>query len=256
MYLNAYDPGISTTLITEGIREAEHVGQVRDNLKTGMTGIDLGANIGYYVLIEAKRISKSGKIYAIEPEPGNIELLKKNIRANDFEDTVVISQYIVGDRDEMSSLRISALSNRHSMSTANRYKVSGADKAPVINVAMIKLDSFMDKNNLQPKDINFLRVDIEGYEVIVFQGMHRLLSARTPLKIFIEFHPKWYSEWGWTFEKLIDYLESFGLHIKSIAYKSNKGSTAIDNPTREQVLSTEHSPYTTNGGSHAYLERT
>jgi FkbM family methyltransferase len=255
MCLNAYDPGISTTLLTEGIREAEHVQQVKNNLKPSMSGIDLGANVGYYALIEAQRIGKTGKIFAIEPEPGNIDLLKKNIQANDFEDIVSVSQYIIGDQDKMSELRISALSNRHSMSTANRYKVQGTDKAITVKIPMIKLDTFMEKNNIQPKDIDFLRMDIEGYEVMVLQGMSRLLSATTPLKIFIELHPKWYGEWGWTFEKLLNYLGSFSLHIKSIAYKSEGGTVVINNPTREQVLATEHSPFTINGGSHAYLER-
>jgi len=255
MYLDALDPGISTNLLVEGTREPGHVAQVKGNLKTGMCGIDIGANIGYYVLIEAKQIGEKGRIYAIEPEPENIELLKKNIIANGFENQVSVFQYLVGDRDEMSSLRLSAFSNRHSVSEANRYKIPGSEKAPVIPVPMIRLDSFMEQKNLRPEDVNFLRMDVEGYEVVIFQGMNKLLNAKTPLKIFIELHPKWYGEWGWTLEKFIDQLSAHGLKVKSLSFKREGGIQTVEDPTREQVLATENSPYTINGGSHAYLER-
>ncbi len=247
MYLNAYDPGISTMLLTEGTREPGHVAQVRGNITPEMTGIDLGANIGYYALMEAQLIGEEGKIYAIEPAPGNIDLLKRNIKANGFEKRFVISQYLVGDRNEVGKLEISALSNRHSVSTNGL--------GDFIEVPMITLDSFMERNALAAKDIDFLRMDIEGYEVIAFQGMKQLMTSGTPLKIFIEFHPGWYARWGWTFERFLDYLESFGFKLRSLAFKGEEGIVTLTDPTRQQVMETQISPRTVNGGCHGYLQR-
>lgn len=247
MYLNAYDPGISTMLLTEGTREPGHVVQVRGNITPGMTGIDLGANIGYYALMEAQLIGEEGKIYAIEPAPANIDLLKRNIKANGFEKRFVISQYLVGDRNEVGKLEISALSNRHSVSLDGR--------GDFIEVPMITLDSFMERNALAAKDIDFLRMDIEGYEVIAFQGMKQLMASGTPLKIFIEFHPGWYAKWGWTFEQFLDYLESFGFKLRSLAFKGAEGIVTLTDPTRRQVMETQISPRTVNGGCHGYLQR-
>ena len=247
MYLNAYDPGISTMLLTEGTRESGHVAQVQGNITAGMTGIDLGANIGYYALMEAQLIGAKGKIYAIEPAPDNIDLLKKNIKANGFEDRFLVSQYVVGDRDGVGKLQMSALSNRHS--------VSSGGEGNVVEIPMITLDTFMDQNNLSPENIDFLRMDIEGYEVMAFQGMGTLMSARTPLKIFIEFHPGWYGRWGWTFERFLDYLESFGIRVRSLAYKGEDGIVTLTDPSREQILATQISPRTSNGGCHGFLER-
>ena len=47
-----------------------------------MQVLDIGANIGYYVLIERNLIGKKGKIVAVEPVDENIELLKKNLELN------------------------------------------------------------------------------------------------------------------------------------------------------------------------------
>ena len=90
MYLNLFDPGISYQLIVNGIREPGHVEQVRGALKAGMKGIDLGANIGYYVLLESRLVGTEGHIYCIEPASDNIALLRENIHENNF---VVIHRF-------------------------------------------------------------------------------------------------------------------------------------------------------------------
>ena len=41
---------------------------------------------------------------------------------------------------------------------------------------------------LKSEGVDFIRMDIEGYEVMAFQGMQELLKSKRPLKIFIEFH--------------------------------------------------------------------
>lgn len=247
MYLDAYDPGISTMLLTEGTRESGHVAQVKSNITAGMSGIDLGANIGYYALMEAHLVGSGGNIYAIEPAPENIDLLKRSIRANGFESRFLIFQYLIGDTDGFGKLQMSALSNRHS--------VSADGEGESIEVPMITLDTFMERNHLEPKDVQFLRMDIEGYEVVAFQGMKKLMSSRTPLKIFIEFHPGWYGRWGWSFERFLDYLESFGFRVRSLAFKGEGEIVTIHDPTRAQIMETQISPRTINGGCHGFLER-
>ena len=44
--------------------------------------MDLGANIGYYTLILAQLVGKSGHVYAFEPDPLNFEILSKNVKEN------------------------------------------------------------------------------------------------------------------------------------------------------------------------------
>ncbi len=77
MYLDLVNEGISRVLAIYGIREADHTQIMKRELKSGMAVLDIGSNIGYYPLLEASLVGTKGKVYAIEPDPRNIELLKK-----------------------------------------------------------------------------------------------------------------------------------------------------------------------------------
>ena len=55
---------------------------IKRNVKKNDVVIDLGAHIGYYTLMMAKLVGESGKVFAFEPEPRNLVLLKKNIKVN------------------------------------------------------------------------------------------------------------------------------------------------------------------------------
>ena len=79
MYLDPRDKGISRTLILFGERELDHKIILEKVLKKNMKIFDIGANIGYYVLMESKLVGKKGKILAIEPVQKNMRLLQKNL---------------------------------------------------------------------------------------------------------------------------------------------------------------------------------
>ena len=82
MFLNPIDRGISRTLILFGVRELDHKKILELVLKKNMKVFDLGANIGYYVLMESELICNKGKILAIEPVKKNMQLLEKNLKLN------------------------------------------------------------------------------------------------------------------------------------------------------------------------------
>ena len=78
-----------------------------------MTLLDLGANIGYYAIMEAKLIGEKGFIYALELHPLNVELLKTNIQLNKLNDRIEVHQ-LGGSNKRCEKLHISAESNLHS----------------------------------------------------------------------------------------------------------------------------------------------
>ena len=92
MVLDLYDQGLSRVLIFFGTRELDHKLILERELKEGMTMLDLGANIGYYALMESKLIGESGFIYALEPHPTNVDLLKTNIQLNKIDERIEVHQ--------------------------------------------------------------------------------------------------------------------------------------------------------------------
>ena len=77
MFLPTNDIGISQALLLYGDRELQLKYILDKEIKSGYRIIDLGANLGYYPLIEYQKLNGSGKIYALEPSPSNFETLKK-----------------------------------------------------------------------------------------------------------------------------------------------------------------------------------
>lgn len=254
MYLKVSDGGLHRRLLLAGVREKEHTQQIQTYVKPGMVGVDLGANVGYFALMEARLVGPSGKVYCIEPETGNLRLLHKNIQANgDLGQHMEVFQYLIGDHDGMEKLYLSEFGNVHSVSSARNKQGS-------IDVPMITLDSFMEQNELQPGDVDFIRMDIEGYEVMAFQGMKKILEAKTPFKIFMEFHPMYYQDWGWTFERLLRFLDAYGFKIRELAKvkHTNPDGTirphvVMQNPSIDDVLRMQQAA--PGEGSQALLER-
>ena len=64
------------------LRELDHKIILEKVLKKDMKVFDIGANIGYYVLMESSILGINGRIVAVEPVPKNMHLLKKNLELN------------------------------------------------------------------------------------------------------------------------------------------------------------------------------
>lgn len=173
MRLFTKDSGISKTLIVKGFHE-KLAGEVyRKYLKSGMVILDIGANIGYYVLQEAKAVGPGGKVYAIEPVPRNVEMLNGNIELNDFKN-VETFRLAVSDKKGTSKMYMSEMSNCGTM-----IKGSGQQS---IDVKTTTVDDFL--GGKRKPDI--VRMDIEGFEVEALLGMKKTLKS--PLLLFIEVH--------------------------------------------------------------------
>lgn len=190
MCLDLKDPGISSDLLRDGIREPFLTESIQEEIREGDVIVDIGANIGYYALQEARLVGDNGKVYAIEPVPENVELLKKNIELNNYSN-IEVFQLAVGGVNKTDYVYISNCRN-----TASMIKTRASiDKVPI---EVTTLDKFL-KNKPQP---NLIRMDVEGYEVEIVKGMRRLLESNNPLKLIVELHPLYYV----TEEKRKDFL--------------------------------------------------
>ena len=157
MFLDLSDPGISRTLLLFGEREIDHKIMLEKVLKPGMVVFDIGANIGYYPLMELELIGKSGKLIAIEPSPSNVELLKKNLSLNGHNDIEVISG-AVSDTNGTSKFYLSEFSN------LNTFHPTGSGKRFVsgetIDVKTFSVPTLAEKYGVP----DLIRMDVEGHE--------------------------------------------------------------------------------------------
>lgn len=177
MYLDIRDKGVSRELALMEVREKLLTETLQNTLREGDCVVDIGANIGYYALIEARSVGPHGKVYAIEPVPHNMQLLEDSVRLNNYSN-VETFQLAVGQQNGTLPLYISDHPNWSSFYPSRN--VVGR-----VNVAVVTLDSFL-KDKRRP---SLIRMDVEGYEYEILKGMNDILESTTPLRLFVEFHP-------------------------------------------------------------------
>lgn len=205
MFLDPGDTGLSKELLMAGIREPFHTRLMQDVLKRGDVVIDIGANIGYYVLMEAKLAGNEGKVYAIEPVTDNANLLKKNAKLNNYKN-IDIFELAIGGEDKDGEICLTKKRNWCTM-LDNKYNKNSAfytDKKPV---KILKLDTFI-KDKRFP---NIIRMDVEGYETEIIKGMENILKSGKPLKILMELHSSVLDDGGIGILKI---FEHYGFKIR------------------------------------------
>ena len=192
MYIDLEDPGISRTLLIHGVHEKIQTDIMKNVLKSGMTVLDIGGNIGYYVLIEASLVGKYGKVYAIEPDPRNFKLLNMNIKLNKFDQIVRTYQYAISSGRGIKKFHLTVNRNYPSMLDVKEWsdymtrKMRNV-KIDEMNVETISVDDFVAMENILP---DVIRMDIEGYEIEAIKGMATTLNnMKKNSYLFFEFHP-------------------------------------------------------------------
>lgn len=181
MSLLPNDDGISTELALFHTHEPVNTKLLAENLKKGMTCFDIGANIGYYTLLESKKVEDEGKIIAIEPSPINFKLLQKNIQ-NENVTNVELYQIAGGDHDGTIKFFLDPHSNL-SRIISNEEKVP--ENGEIVEVPIKKLDSFLETSAINTLD--FIRMDVEGYEFNILEGMKDTIKKFKPM-IQMEVH--------------------------------------------------------------------
>jgi FkbM family methyltransferase len=166
-------------------------------IRKGDVVLDIGANIGYYTLIAARKIGAEGRVYAFEPEPANFELLKKNVKLNNYRN-VVLENKAVSNKNGTSKLYI------HPTSTGGHSLTQKSDVQ--IQVETVTVDSYFEKM----ERIDLVKMDIEGAETLVIQGMSDVLRKNKQLKIIMEFDLKTVRHAGFTLRQLTEPLFNHG----------------------------------------------
>lgn len=147
-------------------------------LKKGSNILEAGANIGYYALLEWELIKPLGKIYAIEPVTKNFKNLTKNIALNK-PNKIVPFKLAFGEKEETSTIYLSELSNWCTLNKNNIQYQIGSEPVTVTTI-----DKFLRN---KPK-INFIRMDVEGYEYEIMKGSTETLKNNIMMQM--EIHPE------------------------------------------------------------------
>jgi FkbM family methyltransferase len=172
MYVHHDDTGISTELLRYKIHEPISTKIFSSLLECNDVVFDLGANIGYYALLCAK---KCKKVIAVEPVHENFQLLKTNIELNHMRNFVCV-ETAISTFNGHQRIYLYTTSNHHSMLPTYSHN---SIIVPVKTIATVLKENKIDK-------ISCLRMDIEGYEVELLDSLLGVLKTKP--RLFVELH--------------------------------------------------------------------
>ena len=154
-----------------------------DALGTGGVFLDVGANIGFFVLPIAELVGSEGRVLAFEPAPDAAHLLRSEARARGVLSR--ISLYEMALSDEVGSLALRA-DPAHPDDTTKRSLF--IDDGPVVAEVPIRaLDELVGSGDVElPHGVDAVKIDVEGAEVRVLRGMRRTLERHRPRMMVIE----------------------------------------------------------------------
>lgn len=170
------------------------------HVEEGDIVVDVGANIGMFSLKAAKSAGKDGLVIAIEPEEANVNLLHHNIKANGFNNVIVVKK-AAGNRTGWVNLYLKE-PGTHTILPS---------RTPFIRVEMDTLDNILSELGIT--EVNFLKIDTEGAEIEILQGAEKTLSSKH-IKISIAaYHslPSGERE----FAQVVDFLASRNFKIQT-----------------------------------------
>ncbi len=143
-------------------------------IREGDVVFDIGANVGFYSLIASKLTGSTGKVYAFEPAPKNLNYLKRHIEINKCINSTVVSGAVSNKKDLMY------FDDGDHAATGSLSKKHGALLVPTFD-----LDSLIDDEIITPP--NLMKVDVEGAEFDVLTGGQRMLEKYHPT-VFLATH--------------------------------------------------------------------
>ena len=202
MFLDEKD---SLLLSINKIYEKNETNFVKDSVNKGDVVIDIGANIGYYTLMFAKLVGDTGKIYSFEPDPRNFLILEKNIQINGY-NNVILEKKSVSSKLGKSILYVNENSAGSSMHKPNNV-------VNQIDVDLITLDNYFEVNSITP---DFIKIDIEGYELNALKGMESILQSSDKTKIMIEYNPLTKKEFNSDPMDNLTFLSELGFKFKDL----------------------------------------
>ena len=175
------DKGISQDLYLRGIREGNSIEYLLTSgvLKPGDTALDVGANIGYYALLESKIVGPQGRVYALEPVEESYEKLIHNINLNKS-DNIEHCKIALGNKNGVASIHVGEKRNWSSIEGIGSAKFTGVESVDMLT----GVDFLKDK-----KIPNFIRMDTEGYEYAIIEGLAEVLKRGSRVAVHIEVHP-------------------------------------------------------------------
>lgn len=185
--------------------EQDELDLVKRFVDFGDVFIDVGANIGVYTLVASRLVGENGQVHAFEPLSAAYGLLQENVKLNRAEN-VRLNRVAVGDTVGEVDLYVNAQAALTGLGKTNRGLLLDVQKVPIWT-----LDDYSRRFGIQ--SIDFLKIDVEGFEGHVLRGAEKLIANSPNLIIMSELANKNFVPLGFSVKDVVKWMRDIGFEV-------------------------------------------
>ena len=154
--------------------------------RQGDVVVDIGAHMGRYTIIGAKRVGTKGKIVAIEANPSNFEMLNRNIKLNRLTNIISLNNAVYSKETKIKLYLPGEELGDTIYNTIVSDRAKKEDK--FVEVSANTLDYLLQSKGIKQEQVNWIKIDVEGAEFEVLKGATNILSNSKDIALLIEIH--------------------------------------------------------------------
>lgn len=193
----------------------------KNHINKGDTVLDIGANIGFHTLYFSELVGNTGKVIAFEPILSTFSVLTTNVKLNDFEN-IILKNIALGDENKI--LEIYVDNNNQNPGENNLFTKGNT-----------LIDCKKGDDILANVKVDFIKIDVEGYELFALKGLFNTLQNHRP-KIVFEYDKNYQLKNNEKATVLFDYLSQFDYSFYKIERKSMLKLTNFDMISSADIL--------------------
>jgi FkbM family methyltransferase len=204
-------------------------------LGAGDVVVDIGANIGFLTVLAALLVGPSGRVVAFEPDPGNVERLRANLALNACVNVTIIEKAVTNQVGEVEFFLNSDTSDGNALWDPAQFpgNVKCLATQKRITLQGTTLDAEWEQLRLPAPKL--IKIDTEGAEQRVLEGMRGLLAREKPPFVITELHTFGLDKMGCSEASLRACIEglgygSFGLTYAGALPRLVPAATRIQSP--------------------------
>lgn len=223
MFLEAADIGMTPHLCLDGFWESWVTVALTRILQPGWHCIDVGANVGYYSLIMADGAGPAGHVMAIEPNPRCVRLMQHTLEVNGYQSsTTIISKAVLDTGSKTVDLFVPSDHNMNASlfgggdATADRFEVE---------------TSTIDQLTEEWPRVDLIKIDAEGSEQAIWQGMRKTVMRNPSITIIMEISCARYADP----HAFLRDIKDAGFALRHIDYDSSIANLTEDQIVNERV---------------------
>lgn len=169
-------------IVTNGSFEPETEDIFRTNLSPGGTFLDIGANEGYFSALAGSLVGPNGVVIAVEPQDRLKDIIEINLRLNSVERYRIYANAFGGDDGAEGIIHLWPTQNTGASSIVRPYRFNRG----IQKFRFISLDRILRECEIE--NIDFVKVDVEGFEAEVVHHMVPHLRAGRIKLLFLDYH--------------------------------------------------------------------